>query len=191
MPFKALFSGGKKAGAQPAADDMRAGLLTDTDKLEMLSELESSGLGWFWSTDAEGRITYLSAAIADRLEVPMEQVLGKPLQAVFKSVERGGRSQSLTLKLGARKAFSNFLVGPEIEAADVVIRISGRPVFSNGDTFEGFRGTGSDITEEYRHEEETERLAKYDSLTGLANRHRMKRRLDASPGGRQFLRSAE
>ncbi|WP_428028517.1 EAL domain-containing protein, partial [Altererythrobacter sp.] len=183
MPLKALFSGGKKQGARAPGRGAPAdanGILTDTDKLAMLSELERSGLGWFWSTDSEGRITYLSAAIADRLGVPMEDVLGKPLQAVFKSIESGGRSQSLSLKLGARKAFSNFLVGPEIEAADVVIKISGRPAFSENDAFEGFRGTGSDITEEYRHEEETERLAKYDSLTGLANRHRMAQMIDST-----------
>ena len=183
MPFKALFSGGRKEGARAPGDNPRVestGLLTDADKLDMLSELERSGLGWFWSTDSEGRITYLSAAIADRLGVPLEDVLGKPLQSVFKSLEGGGRSQSLSLKLGARKSFSGFLVGPEIEAADVVIRISGRPVFSDTDAFEGFRGTGSDITEEYRHEEETERLAKFDSLTGLANRHRMAHMIDGT-----------
>src|SRR3546814_17357563 len=55
----------------------------------------------------------------------------------------------------------------------LVIRLSGRPVFSAVGKFEGFRGTGTDITEQHQREQETARLAKFDSLTGLSNRHRM------------------
>jgi len=183
VPLKALFSGKKKGDSQTRSDALRSGsaeVLSEMDKLSMLAELERTGLGWFWATDAEGQLTYLSAAIAERLDVPMEQILGKPLQAVFKALEGGGRSQSLALKLGSRKSFSGFVVGPEIDAADVVIRISGRPVFAADGSFDGFRGSGSDITDEFRHEEETERLAKFDSLTGLANRHRMAHLIDGT-----------
>lgn len=183
MPLKALFSGKKKGDSTVRSDAPPSDapeILRDSDKLTMLADLERSGLGWFWATDSEGQLTYLSAAIAERLNVPMDQILGKPLQGVFKSLEGGGRSQSLSLKLGSRKSFSGFVVGPEIEATDLVIRISGRPVFAADGSFEGFRGTGSDITEEFRREEETERLAKFDSLTGLANRHRMANLIDST-----------
>ncbi|WP_427967251.1 putative bifunctional diguanylate cyclase/phosphodiesterase [Altererythrobacter sp.] len=146
----------------------------------MLDELERSGLGWFWATDAEGALTYLSGAIAERIHVPMEQLIGQPLQSVFKAIDGSGRTKSLSLKLGARKSFSGFAVGSELGESDVVIRLSGRPMVSSSGKFQGFRGTGTDITEEYRREEETERLAKYDSLTGLANRHRMAQIIDST-----------
>ncbi len=45
--------------------------------------------------------------------------------------------------------------------------------------FAGFRGTGTDITEEFHREEETARLARFDSLTGLSNRHRMAHQIES------------
>jgi diguanylate cyclase (GGDEF)-like protein len=42
----------------------------------------------------------------------------------------------------------------------------------------GFRGIGTDLTQQRRSEDEINRLAKYDSLTGLPNRMLMRRTLD-------------
>lgn len=178
MPLKGILSG-RKAGGGLLADIARrqlssgASTMTDADKLAMLDELEQSGLGWFWSTDAEGNLTYLSSAIGERTGLPIEELVGQPLSTAFASKEGEGRSQSLSLRLGARKSFSGFAVTPARGQRDVVIRLSGRPAISEDGTFLGFRGTGTDITEEYHREEETMRLAKFDSLTGLSNRHRM------------------
>src|SRR3546814_3046171 len=36
--------------------------------------------------------------------------------------------------------------------------------------FQGFRGSGTDLTEKKRSEREINQLARYDTLTGLANR---------------------
>ncbi|MEP3422182.1 MAG: EAL domain-containing protein [Erythrobacter sp.] len=153
-----------------------ASALSDGEKLAMLDELEQSGLGWFWASDRQGNLTYLSSAIADRIGVPLSDLLGQPLGSVFVSADRDGRTKSLPLMLGAHKAFSGFSVRAEKcsakDAGGAVLRLSGRPAF-DGEEFTGFRGTGADITDEYYREEETERLAKFDSLTGLSNRHRM------------------
>ncbi|TRD12852.1 EAL domain-containing protein [Erythrobacter insulae] len=146
----------------------------------MLDELEQSGLGWFWATDADGNISYLSAAIADRLEIPLGDLLGKPLASVFSPIDRDGRTQSLSLMHGARKAFSGFAVRADSRPAGAVLRMSGQPVFSSGRKFTGFRGTSADITEEYYREAETAKLAKFDSLTGLSNRHRMAHQIETT-----------
>ncbi|KEO91649.1 diguanylate cyclase [Erythrobacter longus] len=147
--------------------------LSDGEKLAMLDDLEQSGLGWFWASDPQGNLTYLSATIADRLNVPLEEIIGQPLSSVFVPVDRDGRTKSLALMLGAQKSFSGFAVRAEKRPDGAVLRLSGQPSH-RGSTYEGFRGTGWDITDEYYREEETARLAKYDSLTGLSNRHRMK-----------------
>ena len=183
MSLKGLLSGGNKSGwlsGRSGASDGGASFMSDDDKLAMLDELERSGLGWFWSTDADGNVTYLSEAIADRIEVPVEDLVGHPLPTVFSAQGGDGRTQSVALKLGARKSFSNLSVSPAKTNSDVVIRLSGRPSFSGSGKFEGFRGTGADITEQVHREEETQRLAKYDSLTGLANRHRMAQIIDST-----------
>jgi diguanylate cyclase (GGDEF)-like protein len=74
--------------------------------------------------------------------------------------------------LGARKAFSAVDVRAAARPGGAVLRLAGQPCFE-GKKFIGFRGTGTDISEQYHRETETMRLAKFDSLTGLSNRHRM------------------
>ena len=154
-------------------------MLSDSEKLAMLDALEHSGLGWFWASDPQGNLTYLSAAIADRLDIPLKDLLGQPLASVFVSVERDGRSKTLALMLGAHKAFAGFAVRAAKRPEGAVLRLAGQPMF-DGKTFLGFRGTGADISEEYFREEENQRLAKYDSLTGLSNRHRMKNQIETT-----------
>lgn len=177
MPLKGILSGVSAGGIFSAASRRRsdggASSMSDADKLSMLDELEQTGLGWFWSTDAKGTLTYLSETIAERTGLEIGDLVGKPLASVFVSKDGEGRSKSLSLQLGARKAFSGFAVSAEGAKREIVIRLSGRPAFSDDGSFQGFRGTGSDITEEYHREEETARLARFDSLTGLSNRHRM------------------
>ena len=128
MPLKALLSGSFGAGG--SARKKGASGLSDSEKLNMLDELESSGLGWFWSCDKEGNLTYLSAAISERVELPLESLIGQPLAGVFEARGGDGRTQSLALKLGARKAFTGFEVSTQSGNRDIVIRLSGRPCSS-------------------------------------------------------------
>lgn len=184
MPLKGILSGGSGggffAGRGRRNDEAVPVSMSDSDKLAMLEELEHSGLGWFWSTDADGNLVYLSDAIATRTGIEMDRLIGQPLSSVFLSKEGDGRTKSLSLKLGARKAFSGFVVSPAQGGEGLVIRLSGRPITSANGSFVGFRGTGTDISEEYHREEETMRLVKYDTLTGLANRHRMAHTIDST-----------
>lgn len=174
MPLKGFLSSiGSGSSAQAASQ------LSDGEKLAMLDNLEQSGLGWFWACDPKGNLTYLSASIADRLDLPISDIIGQPLASVFVSADHDGRTKSLALMLGAHKSFAGFAVRAEKRPEGAVLRLSGQPTF-DGSTFVGFRGTGWDITEEYFREEETARLAKYDSLTGLSNRHRMKHLIDTT-----------
>ena len=56
--------------------------------------------------------------------------------------------------------------------------ISGRPVHDEIGRFFGFRGFASDLTKMRQSEVELDRLARQDSLTGLANREALRRALD-------------
>ena len=179
MPLKGLLSSKGGSGLLQRKARNVASALSDGEKLTMLDQLEQSGLGWFWASDAEGKITYLSGAIAERLDIPLDDLLGQPLSTTFAPIEGEGRTKSLALMLGARKAFSGFAVQAAYKPDGVVLRLAGQPAF-DGKKFKGFRGTGADITEEYHLEAETARLAKFDSLTGLANRHRMAQSIDAT-----------
>ncbi len=184
MPFKGFLSSSSSPRRSPCKS--APSLLSDAEKLALLEELENSGMGWFWASDDKGILTYLSAAIAERLGIRLEDLLGKPLASLFVPIEGEGRSKSLALMLGVHKAFQGFAVRAAGKAeagrgeAGVVLRLAGQPVFGKDGTFSGFRGTGSDITEAYLREQETARLARYDSLTGLANRHHMAHQIEAT-----------
>ena len=56
--------------------------------------------------------------------------------------------------------------------------LSGNPVFDSRGRFLGFRGIGTDLTEQRRSEREITRLARFDSLTGLPNRAMMRQTLE-------------
>ncbi|MEO1968118.1 MAG: EAL domain-containing protein [Sphingomonadaceae bacterium] len=154
-------------------------MLSSTDRLAILDELERSGLSWFWGTDAQGRVVYLSPGIVAQLGRGSE-VKEKPLQALLRLAKGEGDGRSLGLKLGTRKAFSNLTVEAVDENSDLVLRISGRPLHDEQGEFVGFRGGAIDVTEEFRSQEEASRLAQFDSLTGLANRHRMGQRINST-----------
>ncbi|MEM6494130.1 MAG: sensor domain-containing diguanylate cyclase, partial [Pseudomonadota bacterium] len=178
MPLKGLLSsgGGKTAKWRRA---LARQALSDAEKIAMLNQLELSGLGWFWASDAEGRLTYLSPALAERLEIALEDLIGQPLASLFEPATNERNPKPLSLLLNTHKAFSSMAVHAVGRPEGAVLRLAGQPLVS-GKKFEGFRGTGTDITEDYHREQETERLARFDSLTGLSNRHRMAHIIEAT-----------
>lgn len=178
MPLKGLLS--LKPTSVLRSRRSAATTLSDSDRLAMLDELENSGLGWFWASDSEGNLTYLSAAIAERLDIGLDELLGRPLPAIFAPIDGDFSTRSLSLKLSARKSFTGFAVRSVRRPESMVLRLAGQPIFDSGNTFLGFRGTGADITQEYHREAETQKLAKFDSLTGLSNRHRMAHQIETT-----------
>lgn len=185
MSLKGLLSSRSTPAARavsPVAPPVTAtpSAMTDAERLAMLDDLEQSGLGWFWASDASGNLTYLSDAIAARLDVPLTDLIGQPLTAIFTAAANEGRTKSLALMLGAHRGFAGMAVRASRRPDGAVLRLSGQPVTAPDGAFAGFRGTGADITEDYYREEETARLARYDSLTGLSNRHRMAHQIDST-----------
>lgn len=179
MSLKGLLSS-RNGAPWRGATSSAASALSDGERLAMLDELEQSGLGWFWASDASGNLTYLSGAIAARLDVPLGDLIGHAMTTIFAAADREGRGKSLSLMLGAHKGFAGMAVRAARNPEGAVLRLSGQPVTSADGRFLGFRGTGTDITEQYHREEETARLARFDSLTGLSNRHRMAHQIEAT-----------
>ena len=143
--------------------------------LLLLRDYEQSGQGWFWSTDSNGAISYISEHVATVLGRSRADLLGKPFYSLF-ALERDedeDNSRTLPLILSATKSFSELPVRPAGDGHDVLWAISGRPQFDRQQNFRGYRGNGTDATERLRTQRDASRLAMFDSLTGLANRHRM------------------
>ena len=161
--------------AQPSGEELKQAML-------LLHDYEASGLGWFWSSNADGAITYISQTVADVMGCTRADLLGRPIQSLFilERDEEDTLERPLPLILSARKTFADLAVRAAADKSEVWWSISGRPQFSAQGNFIGYRGNGADITTTRQSQKDASRLAQFDSLTGLANRHRMGKRLHST-----------
>jgi len=132
---------------------------------------ENLGLGFFWSTDAEGLITYLSTG-AHALLVGNGDPVGRTFLDLF--LKAGGEGERTLPFAFARKGrFEKLNVRSEREDGETLWwSVSGEAIMNQGE-FGGFRGHCEDITGERLLAEESSHLAMHDPLTGLLNRRRM------------------
>jgi len=153
----------------------RSGLTGDQAKA-FLVDLEQSGRGWFWETDRGGNVAYLSDTLAAQLGRKPQDLVGQPFNALIAPPETGAAGEgqrTLGFHFSARTAFSDLALRAAGEGEERWWSLSGQPVVTPFGQFLGFRGSGSDLTEMRRSQAEIARLAKFDSLTGLANRAQM------------------
>ena len=157
-------------------------------RLQILDDFEQAGIGWLWATDAKGRLIYISEKAAEKLQQPMEALLAQPLTNLFETDAHnaGERSERpLNFQLTARNKIIDQTVRFALRGAAVGGRqswwsISGHPKFDKAGEFQGYRGSAKDISVEYERQLVDSRLAEFDSLTGLANRHRMDKKLEST-----------
>src|SRR5690606_21502078 len=106
---------------------------------------------WIWETDAEGRFTYVSHRIDDRLGIPADRLLGTrhaelPAMAWQRVEERRWRRHLDEMAAGV--AFD----GLRYELLDAhgrrrVIEEAGRPILDARGRVIGHRGVSTDITD--------------------------------------------
>ncbi len=151
-----------------------------TRRLELMDNFEQSGLIWFWATDASGKLIYLSDRAAQQVGKPIDELLGRFLSSLFTPDEDDDPdkpSRPLAFLLSARNSISELPVRVNTDASALSWSISGKPQFDEEEKFIGYRGSAKDITAERERQRDASRMAQFDSLTGLANRHRMNKRL--------------
>ncbi len=148
--------------------------------VKMIAEFEGHGTGWFWEADRHGRITYLSAKVADEITASDATPIGRLLTDIFRMDSASpGTERTLAFHISSRTSFSDYSVCAACDSkGERWWSISGRPVVDSLGRFQGFIGSGADLTEQRKSEAEITRLALFDGLTGLANRQRMRLSLD-------------
>jgi diguanylate cyclase (GGDEF)-like protein/PAS domain S-box-containing protein len=156
-------------------------------RLGILEDFEKAGFGWLWASDPEGRLIYISESAAQSTGREPTEILGKHLTELFETDpdnpdERSDRP--FKFQLSARSRIVDLVVRFALgkskhEAKQTWWSFSAQPNLDKAGRFKGYRGIAKDITVEYERKLTDSRLAEYDSLTGLANRHRMAKRLDA------------
>jgi diguanylate cyclase (GGDEF)-like protein/PAS domain S-box-containing protein len=178
---------GKLGQRQPTASPAA----TSKDALLLLQNFEESGRGWFWSTDAEGRITYLSQSVCQRLGKSCDELAGKDFVELFlKPDSSEDRQRTLPWVLMRQSKFDDLALQASETEEEIWWAVSGRPYYNANGEFAGYRGSGTDITEQRRASKDNDRLATYDALTGLLNRHRMAKLLESTLSAFQLQKRA-
>ncbi len=110
-----------------------------------------SASDWVWETDVNLNLTYVSSRISETLEMPPGSLMGRNIFAlgVFENSSDGLRGKPDLLE--ARSPFRGriFLIADNHNRVRR-ISLSGVPIYQEGTgDFIGYRGTGSDVTNEH------------------------------------------
>jgi diguanylate cyclase (GGDEF)-like protein len=154
--------------------ELHAQLAASQARLASLLSLSSD---WVWEQDAGLRFNYVSSHTTG-VGLELAALLdGKHALLDLEVQGEGGAAQFEAL-VAARSAFRNIVCGVREQGQPrYYVRISGEPVFVD-DEFRGYRGVGSDVTQVTLAEQRVQQLARYDVLTGVANRSMFMQQLD-------------
>ncbi|WP_293880697.1 EAL domain-containing protein [Sphingomonas sp.] len=168
----------------PVADEQNGSRLASAARAErvmLLENYEESGQGWFWATDCDGNLTYLTEGVASLLGEQPGCGIGVAFTDLFLHAATSAEApRSLPFILTKRSKLEKLTLRGIVASEERWWSVSGRPHFDAAGQFTGYRGSGVNITEQRRTSEHASMLAMYDSLTGLPNRLRMSETLEAN-----------
>jgi PAS domain S-box-containing protein len=110
-------------------------------------ELFEVASDWFWETDTDNRVSYVSPNIESVLGVPLSSYVGKRLSDTEGIViePEAGRASLAAIK--ARQPYRDFIYSRKLPNGKVVwISSSGSPFYDDEGTFRGYRGIARDVT---------------------------------------------
>ena len=112
-----------------------------------LHDFASSGSDWFWEMDENLRFSYFSESFEEVTGVPPENLLGKTRAETGVLEIESEAWQAHLDALTNHQPFRGFThPRDKPDGERVWLSISGMPVFNHDGSFQGYRGTGSDIT---------------------------------------------
>jgi diguanylate cyclase (GGDEF)-like protein len=142
-----------------------------------LASLLSLSSDWVWEQDAQGRFTWVSAHEGDDRADLAAALIGRVPMHDLDPVKDDDAAE-YHARVAARAPFRNIGCGFSLPSGQACyVRISGQPVFDSGE-FRGYRGVGADITDATLAEQQVLHLARFDCLTGVANRSLFLQRLE-------------
>ena len=141
----------------------------------LLREFEEGEADWLWQVDTNRLIKQVSPRFAYALGRQPGEIEGQSLLRLIAGEnweigELPGSLRELAERLKRRESFSNLLVQAHLPDGRRWWELSGTPIRDEKGTYIGYRGVGSDVTEQRESDEKIAYLARYDTLTGLPNR---------------------
>ena len=158
---------------------IRAGEIAIAERDEtvslLLRETEDSGADWLWEIDAQRRVIRANPRFALSLGADPKTINGTPfLQLLAGPTWEAGNFaaglRDLAERLKAREPFHDILLPVQVHGEERWWEMSASPRFDEAGGFCGFRGVGSDVTEARKSADKINKMARFDTLTGLPNR---------------------
>ena len=133
--------------SQARKDDLR-------ESENRFRDFAATSSDWFWEMDEHLRFSYFSSRFTQLTGVPQEMLLGKTRRETgIPNVDPVVWREHLET-LDKHLPFRNFVHPRTLENGEVVwVSINGDPRYDDEGTFIGYRGTGSNITEQRRAQE--------------------------------------
>ena len=122
---------------------------------ERFRNFADTAADWFWETGPDLRLTYISDRVEEVFGIPADWHIGKTRDELAGESIKEEKWQKHLQDLQERKPFRDFSFarkGPDDRIDHVMI--SGDPVFDDEGEFQGYRGSGRDITAQVRAQEE-------------------------------------
>jgi two-component system, cell cycle sensor histidine kinase and response regulator CckA len=102
---------------------------------------------WFWETDTDNRLTYLSSNVEAVLGMPPETYYGKRLAETEGVIIDPAAGRTSLAAIKARQPYRDFIYSRKLPNDKVVwVNSSGAPFFGEDGTFLGYRGIARDVT---------------------------------------------
>lgn len=133
----------------------------------LLNEYDANGSEWLFEFDADGRVTFMSSRFSDVTGTPIEEVIGKRWMDALTDPDA---ARPLADIVARGQPYRDFLLGVEVRGERRWWSLSGTPKYGRSGELLGYRGVGSDVTEQQRATQRIAELATFDALTGLVNR---------------------
>ena len=148
----------------------------------LLREFEDTGADWLWRIDAGKCLIDVTPRLARLFGLPRSAVEGRPLLALLAGEdwdhgEVAPAIRTLAEKLRMRESFRDLTVPVTVAGERRWWSLSAAPRRDERGIMVGFWGVGTDVTERHRSAERIDRMARFDALTGLANRAHVIERL--------------
>ena len=133
-----------------------------------LRDIASSASDFFWETDVNLHVTYVSERLGDIFGDAGKQLIGKPAMNHDLGEVDPEDLMGLIDTMTDREAYRNHEISITTEdGLKRVFHLSGTPIFDDAGEFQGYRGTGTEITQHRAAEEQLFQAQKMETVGQL------------------------
>jgi PAS domain S-box-containing protein len=150
-----LFNGIRRANILLHERELTEERLRDSE--QRFRDYASSSSDWLWETDAKNRFTYISKGYLEKIGLNAIEIIGKTHEDI---AIKGGDEPLWTKQrevVALHKPFREFQYRMRAYGVERHIKVSGVPIIDAAGKFQGYRGTGTDMTAQVEAEAEAVR----------------------------------